>query len=66
MGLSLGYAQASVDISDDLHFWLKTNRANIPFSDTEMEKALAAGKTLDLDTVVEELLQELKAYLANP
>lgn len=66
LGLTKNHPANTADSKDDLQTWLKSNRAKISLSDAEIEAKLAAGKDLDLETVVEELLQELKAYTANP
>lgn len=65
MGLVSNHAATTADGSGDLQRWLKDYRDRIPFSDSELEAALDAGKNLDLETVVEELLKELQAYTAN-
>jgi tetratricopeptide (TPR) repeat protein len=66
LGLASNHPAAEADVLDDLHLWLKKHRDNIPFSDAEIEVMMAAGKDLDLETVVDDLLQELKAYTAHP
>lgn len=66
MGLTKYHPATTADSIDDVQRWLRENRAQIPFSDDEIEAAMEAGKHLDLETVVEELLKELKAYPANP
>lgn len=65
MGLTKYHPATTADSVDDVHRWFRENRAQIPFSDDEIEAAMASGKDLDLETVVEELLQELKAYTVN-
>ncbi len=59
LGLARYHPAVGADVLEDIARWLDDARNTLSLSETDIEAGLNAGKTLDVDTSVEALLQEL-------